>query len=245
MLTGCYSPGQNFTTAAFMPGSVGCRCSASQAPNGLCLKSSNGGVGALRCVKGLWQGAEDNGPCMGCWTPDQPEFANAYPDSGCACAVENESQCILTQFNGYATAVCVGGKWTVEQTRDACTCTSDLRCGLGGKCNGGSCGASVCEVDGVRYAVGVGDIPSPDDTCNTCQCETDGTLTCTKMACAQTSCDSGTVLSSTCVECGPTGGCALTRYGCLPKCQSSSDCAGTGMPVCDTKKQVCSSGACD
>ena len=243
--TGCYSPWQNPTTS-FDPRAVGCRCSESEVPNGLCVKTPNNGGGAYRCQTGHWQAVEPpNDPCSGCWTPDQPEFANAFPDKGCDCVNENETACIVTQGDGYNHAVCKGGTWKLDPTLNSCTCTADARCGYGGKCVNGSCAPRGCEVDGVRYAPGVS-FPSPLDSCNTCQCSASGDLQCTLIECTapSTVCATNTIQTKTCVECGVSGGCTLWRHGCLPRCETSTDCTETGLPMCNTTTHVCNSGPC-
>jgi hypothetical protein len=245
--SGCFSPGQNLENSGEL-GAFGCRCTKSLAPNGLCFGQ------VLLCQNAHWQwGQLEAGTCAGCWLPDQPEFANVFPDKGCACVNENETKCIVTQGDGEKSAVCRGGTWKLDAAPNTCTCTTDAQCGYGGKCEidsdggvifGGTCAHRQCEVDGVRYAVGADGIPDPTDECNTCQCQADGSLSCTLIACAATVCGPNTIQTSTCVGCGLTGGCALTRYGCLPRCATNADCAGTGTPICDTAKHVCGSGPC-
>ena len=237
---GCYSPGQNIETS-FIVGAFGCKCIESQTPDGLCLQVPKiaSEVFAYLCENGHWKADIDNTACTGCWTPDQPEFANARPDNGCACVNENQTACIVTQNEGYTNAVCKGGKWKLDPTLSSCSCASDARCGFGGKCVGQSCAQRVCEVDGVRYAVGVS-FPSPSDDCNTCACDTPGHLTCTTHQCADTTCPTGTVQARACVGCGVSGGCGLWRFGCLPRCERDADCARTGTPTCDPTNHVCS-----
>jgi hypothetical protein len=243
--TGCYSPGQNLTTS-FDPRAVGCRCIESEVPNGLCMKTPNNGAGAYRCQTGHWQAIDaQDGPCSGCWTPDEPEFANAFPDKGCDCVNENETTCIVTQGDGYTNAVCKGGTWKLDPTLNSCTCTADTRCGFGGKCVNGSCAPRACEVDGVRYAMGVS-FPSPLDSCNTCECSASGDLQCTLIECTapSTACATNTIQTRTCVGCGPVGGCTLWRYGCLPQCETNTPCGGTELLVCNTTTHVCDVGPC-
>jgi hypothetical protein len=240
---GCYSPGQNLETSFIDPEAFGCKCIESQTPDGLCLKTPNNGIGAYLCESGHWKADTNNTACTGCWTPDQPEFANARPDNGCACVNENETACIVTQNEGYTNAVCRGGKWKLDPALSSCACAKDARCGFGGKCVGQTCASRVCEVDGVRYAVGVS-FPSPSDACNSCKCDTSGQLNCTTQECPETACPTGTVQASTCVGCGLGGGCGLWRFGCLPRCERDADCARTGTPVCDATNHVCSAGPC-
>lgn len=232
----CYSPGQNLDIA-YEPGAVGCRCSAS-AP-GFCEQ----GV-ALMCDNGRWQAVID-GPCMTCWTPDQPDLAAGIPSEGCACTTENETACMHTAREGYATALCTGGKWTRRLDMNACTCASDARCGYGSRCESGICAAARCDVDGMRYAVGTTDIADPV-TCNNCSCQSDGTLACTAYPCPAAFCPSGTTRETACLECGPAGGCALTRTGCLPHCDTTADCtpAGPGT-MCYSTSHVCGVGLCE
>jgi len=237
----CFSPGQQGSSS-----DVGCRCTESLTPNGVCVGLGN----PFLCQNAHWQYGS-NSAC-GCWTPDQPEFANRAPDNGCACVNENETKCIVSQGDGEKSAVCRGGTWKLDAAPTTCTCTTDAQCGFGGKCirdtDAGpvpGCVHRQCEVDGVRYAVGVEGIPDPSDECNTCKCEANGDLTCTLISCNATVCPPNTVQTSTCVGCGLAGGCALTRHGCLPMCSSDADCVGTGTPVCDTTKHVCGAGPCD
>jgi hypothetical protein len=228
---GCFSPGQNLGTVND-PGAFGCKCSPS-AP-GFCV----GGV-ALVCTDGRWQAVED-GPCWDCWTPDRPDLAEGNPSNGCDCTTENEMACMHTMRGGYATAMCSGGKWTRRLDINACSCTSDARCGYGSRCESGICAMARCEVDGMRYAAGATDIADPVN-CNTCQCMQDGTLECTRYPCPVSSCPSGTTRETACLECGPTDGCSLVRTGCLPLCDTASDCSAPA-PYCNPQTHTCTQG---
>jgi hypothetical protein len=233
-VSSCYSPGQNFDHA-YDPGAVGCRCSPS-APE-FCVR----GVG-LVCADGRWQ--LGGYACTECWTPDQPELAIDNP-FGCSCVHENETACMFTTTTGYATALCTGGIWTRRLDINACSCASDARCGYGSRCGGGTCAQGVCDVDGLRYAAGTTGIADPVD-CNTCECKADGTLSCSTLPCPFSSCPAGTSRSETCIQCGPAGGCAVTRTGCLPSCRTSADCSGTGTTTyCNPVTHVCGEGPCD
>jgi hypothetical protein len=231
----CYSPAQNLAHVN-EPDAVGCRCSSS-AP-GFCVGSV-----ALVCTDGRWQAVED-GPCWGCWTPDQPDLAEGNPSNGCACTNENETACMHTTRGGYATAMCSGGLWTRRLDINACTCESDARCGYGSRCEGGICAAATCDVDGMRYAVGTTDIADPV-TCNVCECMPGGTLSCTMYPCPVGLCPSGTTRNEVCLECGQAGGCSLLRTGCLPRCETSADCGGQPGSMCYPTTHVCGVGMCD
>jgi len=217
---------------------VGCECPA-DAPD-LCLS----GV-ALVCDGGRWQAVED-GPCMPgiCWTPGEPDAAASRPLDGCACTSEGQEVCLHTYRSGYMTATCTDGKWTASPQDGACGCTSDAHCGFGSRCEAGQCLPGTCEVNGVRYAIGVGKIPDPS-TCNRCVCETQGRLSCTLLPCPlEPPCPDGTVAASVCIACGPAGGCSISRTGCLPRCEANDDCAATYTPICDPDQQACSAGPC-
>jgi hypothetical protein len=230
----CYSPGQNLDHA-YDQGSVGCRCATT-------LGYCKSGV-ALVCTNGRWQAVED-GPCMSCWGPDDPDLAANNPSNGCSCTNENETACMFTFASGYMEAKCQGGKWTMTPTTTCNSCTSDKRCGLGGKCVNNLCQPPRCEVNGVRYAAGVGGIAHPLD-CNTCTCETDGSLTCSRLPCpTPDQCPVGTTFAAACAECGIAGGCSVTKTGCLPQCQSSTDCTSS-HGYCYPNTQVCGVGLCD
>ena len=65
--------------------------------------------------------------------------------------------------NDYTAILCIGKGWCTEKN------TCEWKCGLG------------CQVDGVYYEAGQS-FPAPDK-CNTCTCQADGTIACTKKAC--------------------------------------------------------------
>lgn len=237
----CYSPQQNVSNA-YEPGAIGCECPAGTP--GICVS----GV-ALLCQDGRWVAVED-GPCWGCWTPDEPDLAFNRPSDGCACTADAGSVCIHSVVNGavsltgYGLAACTGGKWTLDVSAGQCQCTSDASCGFSSRCDNGTCLAGACEVNGVRYAPGVTGIPSPFD-CNTCECRPDGTLTCTTLPCPTPPvCPDGTTAASVCIACGPLGECDIGRTGCLPRCEIADDCAMTYTPVCDPTQKACSAGPC-
>lgn len=233
----CYSPGQNLDHA-YDTGAIGCRC-ATGSP-GFCVN----GV-ALVCTDGRWQAVED-GPCTQCWTPDEPDLAAGNPSNGCACTTENETACMSTLEAGVMGARCSQGKWVVERAQTPCNCTSDKRCGFGGKCVNNACASARCLVDGVRYAAGVGNIAHPLD-CNTCVCGSDGQLTCSKLPCPTPDvCPTGYTSDSTCNDCTTSsGGCGLTQTGCIRQCQTHDDCSGNGNEVvCDTTRHLCFGGVC-
>jgi hypothetical protein len=231
----CFSPGQNLDHA-YDTGAAGCRC-AESTPS-VCVKGTRTAV-ALECTGGHWISVED-GACGGCWTPDQPELALAMPSRGCACPLEDGSKCFQTAASGSMRALCFAGKWTIDTNTPTCdACDSDASCGFGGMCTEGHCAPTACDVDGVRYAVGAGPIPDPF-SCNTCTCESGGGLVCTEVNCP-VECPAGTTAGHACVACGPTDGCALTRTGCLPRCEAASDCTTPGT-FCDTQTHLCRAG---
>lgn len=232
--TECFSPAQ-FLDVAYDPSFVGCKCA--EGAQSLCRS----GV-ALICSEGRWQAVQD-GPCASCWTSEAaPETIFDRPEAGCACSSEGDRRSIYTTQDGYSTVVCSDGKWTLDPSISSWSCSSDAQCGYGGKCEGGTCNAQVCEVDGVRYAVGA-TLPSPFD-CNTCTCEANGTLSCTRLPCPMPpACAPDMAPASVCVACGLVGGCGLTRTGCLPECNIDADCP-PDLPRCDLEQNACSIVGC-
>ncbi|HVU05738.1 MAG TPA: hypothetical protein VHE30_28510 [Polyangiaceae bacterium] len=223
----CYSPGQNLEHA-YEPNAVGCRCTESQAPNGLCIGDGSPPT-ALVCTGGHWH-AVDRSMCDPCWTPDQPDRAEYAPDNGCACS--GEPRHCIESFDGWGRfATCTGGKWTLSFGTDPCLCVSDAECGFGGKCTAGACESRVCNVDGVIYAQNLDGIPSPTDDCNTCLCTADA-LGCTRIDCG--------------TKCLPTelptqqNVCGITTYGCFPICSSTTECLDDPiLDECDTVQGHC------
>jgi hypothetical protein len=98
-------------------------------------------------------------------------------------------------------------------------------------------GGRGCKVDGVVYAHGAQNIPSPTD-CNTCSCD-DGQLACTELGCPN-ECPTGTDGGSQCALCGPTDACQVVEYGCFPQCDTASDC--NPSEACVSNR--CVSGIC-
>jgi hypothetical protein len=98
--------------------------------------------------------------------------------------------------------------------------------------------AASCKVGGTVYASGTGNIKDPY-SCNTCQC-TNGALGCTKMMCPE-DCPPNSAPGESCASCGPTDACEVVEIGCLPTCDTSTDCNGTGYFMCfdNVCKNVC------
>jgi hypothetical protein len=99
-----------------------------------------------------------------------------------------------------------------------------------------------CTYDGQAYPVGA-DFPSTDG-CNTCSCGPNGSVGCTKRACAQT-CDYNGIshdvgdsfpsadLCNTCT-CMAGGNVACTERACLPSCDGFTCATGRHCQVCRT-----------
>lgn len=86
-----------------------------------------------------------------------------------------------------------------------------------------------CKVNGVVYPDGAAGIPDPI-SCNACSCNA-GQLSCTEENCPRP-CPTGTVLSTSCAQCGPTDACEVVEHACFPSCTAT--CA----------EGVCFHGAC-
>lgn len=84
---------------------------------------------------------------------------------------------------------------------------------------------AACEVGGVVYPSGTGDVPDPT-SCNSCSCE-DGALICTEINCPMP-CPEGQVAGQECAACGPTDACEVVRFGCFSSCQDQQDCESSG-----------------
>src|SRR5882724_487247 len=114
-----------------------------------------------------------------CGTPETPELAEATEfKNGCTCSPDRKDICVHTSMGEYAE--CRGGRYVdVGIAERPCPCSVDEHCGYGGRCVEQQCLFAACVVYGVRYAPGVAGIPDPS-SCNTCSCNTDGTLSCTK-----------------------------------------------------------------
>jgi hypothetical protein len=91
---------------------------------------------------------------------------------------------------------------------------------------------AACDVGGVTYPSGTGDIPDPT-SCNTCTCE-DGSLICTEINCPNP-CPEGHGAGQECAACGPTDACEVVRFGCFPSCQDEMDCESGGGLCIDQK----------
>jgi len=147
---------------------------------------------------------------------------------GCSCPA------FVNPANSDAIAVLTS---SAQQYQDAgCTfnavcgaCLAPIRgqCGADGHCMqvGPGSGRS-CKVNGVVYADGESDIPSPVDLCNTCSCY-DGNLACTLADCGPKPCPEGQSYGQACAECGPTDACDVIEYGCFWPC--SAGCADRNL----------------
>jgi hypothetical protein len=143
-----------------------------------------------------------------------PAFVN--PANGDAIAV------VTSSAQQYQSAGCTSGN-----VCGACLEPVRGQCGADGRCEQIAPGSGrSCKVYGVVYADGEGNIPSPDDNCNTCACG-DGVLTCTKFGCAKFACAEGQVRGEACAQCGPTDACEVIEYGCFWPC--SAGCADRNL----------------
>lgn len=83
-------------------------------------------------------------------------------------------------------------------------------------------GSAACKVDGILYPSG----SSFRWNCNTCACDNGRFGFCSSMKCPEdTTCPSGTDVAWQCVACGPSGGCLIGEYSCLPTCDDAHPCA--------------------
>ncbi len=119
----------------------------------------------------------------------------------------------------------------------ACAAPSSGYCSAEGRCEDLSySGAAACKVNGAVYPSGSSGIQDPV-SCNTCSCD-DGELSCTDLNCPLP-CADGSAFGQQCARCGPTDGCEIVEYGCLPTCVDS--CADANATCIGG---LCRSGVC-
>lgn len=106
-------------------------------------------------------------------------------------------------------------------------------CSPDGRCEDVVSAPAACKVGGKIYPSGAGGIPDPT-SCNECSCY-NGQLACTEVNCP-IACPPNSVPSTQCAACGPTDGCDVVEFGCLPVCTSS--CA-SGACVNGVCRSIC------
>ena len=94
---------------------------------------------------------------------------------------------------------------------------------LGGGCSFISSQETACAYDGVRYEVG--DSFPATDGCNTCSCQSDGSIACTEIACAVNNGIDECEIASDCEAQGiDTSFCSTGEWSCIDsKCEFSCD----------------------
>lgn len=135
---------------------------------------------------------------------------------------------------------------TAQQQYSEASCNLNINCGpcpppptqsvcsAQGRCeDAGVMGAAACKVGGKVYPSGASGIPDPT-SCNKCSCE-NGQLSCTEIYCP-IACPPNSVPSTQCAACGPTDGCDVVEFGCLPVC---TDSCASGACVNGVCRSIC------
>ncbi|HYQ04795.1 MAG TPA: hypothetical protein VER96_39240 [Polyangiaceae bacterium] len=85
-------------------------------------------------------------------------------------------------------------------------------------------GGAACKVDGILYPSGSSVLLG----CTVCACDNGQFGFCSSMKCPpddSTTCPSGMDFAWQCAACGPSGGCLIGEYSCLPTCDGEHPCA--------------------
>ena len=224
-----FSDGQNFpasdgcNTCSCRAGSVNCTLHACQVD---CAALQDQYAEALKRAKACDPAAQ-RAQCQG----------TIASNLSCGCPTP------VNESNGQA-LIDISSVETQAGSSCSLPCPPCLSPGLATTCTpAGSCeyaplraGEVSCKVDGVVYPSGATGIPEPTGGCNKCSCE-NGELGCTEIGCpGGYGCPVGTKFATQCAQCGPTDGCQIIEYGCLPSCTESCLNGLCSNGIC---RQVC------